>query len=111
MPRASLTLLLMIDLFFPPFSLMIFCPGCFPYPGALVPLVVNHRFLRWISRLTSDPPGRLFAVVLVSPCFVLFVLSCCLITGFSVSVFLVLHVVVLGASLFYVCKGQGSIPR
>ena len=35
-------------------------------PGTLAPLVANHRFLRWMSLLTSDPLGRLFAVVLFS---------------------------------------------
>ena len=35
-------------------------------PKTLAPSVANHQFLRWMSRLTTDPLGRLFAVVLVS---------------------------------------------
>lgn len=31
----------------------------------LAPSAASHRFFRWISRLTTDPSGRLFAAVLV----------------------------------------------
>ena len=43
-----------------------FCSGVSLIPRILAPSVANHRFLRWMSRLTSDPLGRRFAVVLVS---------------------------------------------
>jgi len=56
----------MTILSFPRFSPMISALVFSLIPGTLAPSVANHRFLRWMSRLTSDPLGRLFAVVLVS---------------------------------------------